>query len=438
MGLVQLFILNALEMCATLILWNALNIKRKNNILKNMSVVILMSIIILLTYPMNVYIGVVINYLSLIMLIRITFNIRFIDAFYEFCMIALMNFVIQLIYTIPIKLIFNTIGLKYYFDQGFLITILALITSIIIYKRVPLGKLIEKFNYSIKKTYILLLNILIYVLISKIIWEHNNDLILDNIIALVIIPITFITINIMYFKYSIKRIEQKKVMEMHEKYSPIMLNLIEEVRRRQHDFKNHINTIYGISEVSNTCQIKENIQHYITSLNGSLGNIDNLVFINNQLLAAILYSKICEAKKNNINILYDIKLETEKFIINDYELTEIITNLLDNAFEAVAGNEVADREVNIVIMNEKDLFYMEVKNKGTPIEPLYITKIFNSGFSTKGIEGRGYGLYNIKKIVEYHNGEIQLSNDNGYNIFRIYFNKLSGISGSPQSQRDPV
>lgn len=436
MELVQLFTLSIIEMSATLILWNSLNMKIKNNRIKNISIVILISIISLLTNTMNAYIGMVVNYLALIIFIKFTFNISFIDTFYEFCIIALMSCVIQLIYTIPVKLIFNTIDTKYYLNQGYFVTLLTLITSIIIYKRSPLDKLVEKFNYHIKRTYILLLNILIYVLLLKILWVRDSDLLLNSIILLVMIPIIFITINIKYFQYSTKRIERSKVIEMHEKYTPIMLNLLEEVRRRQHDFKNHINTIYGISEVSSNDKIKDNIQHYITSLNGSLGNIDNLVFINNQLLAAILYSKICEAKKNSINILYDIRLENEEFKINDYELTEIITNLLDNAFEAVENNAAADREVNIVIINEKDLVYIEVKNKGNPIEPLNITKIFNSGFSTKGVQGRGYGLYNIKKIVEYHNGKIQLSNDNGYNIFKVYFNKLSGISGSPQSQKE--
>lgn len=438
MGTIQLFILSALEMSSTLILWNALNIKNKNTIHKNISIVILISIIIVLTNQLNVYISMAINYLSLITIIKITFNKRFIDTFYEFCIIALMNLFIELIYIILINLIFNIIIEKTYHYQGFLVSISTLITSIIIYKCVPLSNMFKKFNYSIKKTYVISINILIYVLILKVLWESNKELIVNNIILFITIPIILIIINVTYFKYLIKMTKQKKTMEMHYKYSPIMLNLIEEVRRKQHDFKNHINTIYGISEVSDIENVKENIQEYITSLNGSLGNIDRLIFIKNQILAAIIYSKISEAEKEHINISFDVNLKNENFIMNDYELTEIITNLLDNAFEEVTQHEESEREVVITIINERESFQLEVKNKGEPIDPQNISKIFRKGFTTKGVQGHGYGLYNVKKIVEYHNGEIQLSNNNGYNVFRIYFNKLSGISGSPNSQSDPA
>jgi two-component system sensor histidine kinase AgrC len=62
---------------------------------------------------------------------------------------------------------------------------------------------------------------------------------------------------------------------------------------------------------------------------------------------------------------------------------------------------------------------MEIGNNGKRIELKDIGKIFDKGYTTKAGDGHGYGLYNVKRIVERYNGRIQLSFENNYTIFRI-------------------
>ncbi|MPN03004.1 Sensor protein CitS [bioreactor metagenome] len=102
--------------------------------------------------------------------------------------------------------------------------------------------------------------------------------------------------------------------------------------------------------------------------------------------------------------------------INDYELSEVLNNLLDNAFEAVDNN---NREVILRITNEDGKYIIEIRNKGTTIKPENISKIFKRGFSTKEGKNRGYGLHNVKKIVEHIGGEIQLFFEGDYTIFKV-------------------
>ena len=44
------------------------------------------------------------------------------------------------------------------------------------------------------------------------------------------------------------------------------------------------------------------------------------------------------------------------------------------------------------------------------------------GYSTKG-EGRGYGLYNVKNIVDKYRGKIQISLDDDIISIKILFSK---------------
>ena len=49
--------------------------------------------------------------------------------------------------------------------------------------------------------------------------------------------------------------------------------------------------------------------------------------------------------------------------------------------------------------------------------------MFKKGFSTKEDSGRGFGLYNIKKILNRYNGEIEVQNitylDKNYIMFKV-------------------
>lgn len=50
-----------------------------------------------------------------------------------------------------------------------------------------------------------------------------------------------------------------------------------------------------------------------------------------------------------------------------------------------------------------------------------ITDIFHKGFTTKKGDGHGYGLYNVKKIVQKYKGKIEVLIEDEDVIFRITF-----------------
>jgi two-component system sensor histidine kinase AgrC len=96
--------------------------------------------------------------------------------------------------------------------------------------------------------------------------------------------------------------------------------------------------------------------------------------------------------------------------------------LLDNAIEAAEKIDVKlEREVLLTLGEEGKKKIIEVKNSGEAIELKNIENIFQKGFSTKKGKHRGYGLYNVKRIVNKNNATIELSFRDKYTIFKVLF-----------------
>ena len=165
---------------------------------------------------------------------------------------------------------------------------------------------------------------------------------------------------------------------------------------------------------------KKNMKYtqYIDSLNISLENMEKVLQIDNTVVTAIIYNKINEAAKNNIEFKYIIQGGC-KFPFKDYELSEVLNNLVDNAFDAVLNSKNDLKKVFLNIGYLEENCIIEIGNTGDRIKFNDIGKIFNAGYTTKKGENHGYGLYNIKKIVESYNARIQLSYENNYTIFSI-------------------
>ena len=253
---------------------------------------------------------------------------------------------------------------------------------------------------------------------AKWIWNFKRHEFLDEITVYLTIPVVFITANLFFLEYQMKNNEIKKSLEDYEKYSPVIAKLLEDVRRRQHDFKNHLNTVYSLALVSDEKNLKETVTRYMDSLNVSLENIEKVLQIDNTVVTAIIYNKINEATKNNIEFKYNIQ-GGSKFPFKDYELSEILNNLVDNAFEAILNSEINLKKVFLNIGYLEENCIIQIGNTGKRIEFSDIGKIFDAGYTTKTGENCGYGLYNVKRIVESYGARIQLSFENDYTIFSI-------------------
>jgi signal transduction histidine kinase len=97
-----------------------------------------------------------------------------------------------------------------------------------------------------------------------------------------------------------------------------------------------------------------------------------------------------------------------------YQLRQIFTNLLMNAFEALNGNGVVT--ITASALNEEGpaggepqgpMVQVEVRDNGPGIPADVLEKIFSPFFTTKP-QGSGLGLAIVRKIVDAHDGRIDV------------------------------
>ncbi len=108
-------------------------------------------------------------------------------------------------------------------------------------------------------------------------------------------------------------------------------------------------------------------------------------------------------------------------VVKDYgELPEILCyparvnqafmNVLTNAAEAIDG----DGEIRIRTRAGDGCVTIEISDTGCGIPPEHLAKIFDPGFTTKGVRvGTGLGLSIVRRIIDEHQGRIDVESEPG-------------------------
>ncbi len=205
--------------------------------------------------------------------------------------------------------------------------------------------------------------------------------------------------------------ERKRVqIEVNRLYYAAYDELIEIIRERQHDLKNHISAIYGmIYTTDNYDDLAKMQKEYCQYIMDRNEETKLLLSVGNPLIAGFMYSKLKEAKEQGIEVNYKIKMEKVDLKVPEYEIIEMLGILFDNAMEALEMQKVEKIiYVNIIYINGK--LDISVANRSEEYSNRKIEEFFRWNFSTKGI-GHGIGLTKLKKIVHENEGEIVVSNE---------------------------
>src|SRR5699024_6905745 len=152
-----------------------------------------------------------------------------------------------------------------------------------------------------------------------------------------------------------------------------------ELRGKQHEFDNHIQALRMLAITSTDFEsIVNSMREYIDDLEED-DELRDLVKLENKVLAGLLYSKIKKAKELDIDFEIIIKNYGFKVELKDYELVEVIGNLINNAFET----GVEKNHVVLELKKESDMDVIEVRNKHPYLNMKKIKKTLKEGASTK-------------------------------------------------------
>jgi signal transduction histidine kinase len=90
------------------------------------------------------------------------------------------------------------------------------------------------------------------------------------------------------------------------------------------------------------------------------------------------------------------------------QMTQVLTNLVKNAFEAMPGGG----SIEVILEDTLGDVLITVKDTGTGIKEVDKAKIFEPFFTTKGIGlGTGLGLATAYGVVKMHKGQINVESN---------------------------
>ena len=208
-----------------------------------------------------------------------------------------------------------------------------------------------------------------------------------------------------------------------------MINTLSEVRKYSEDLRaqthEYTNKLYVLSGLLQLGHYEQAIQ-MIQSESTIHQHQNKILFdqIHDRTVQAILLGKISKAseKKISFTIDPDTFLHPLPVHIDISKLITILGNIIDNAFEAV--NENKKKEVTFFATDMGNDIVFEVGDNGFGIDSDTTEEIFEKGYSTKMEKNRGYGLSNVKEIVDELHGTIEVQNQKkGGAIFSIFIPK---------------
>lgn len=149
----------------------------------------------------------------------------------------------------------------------------------------------------------------------------------------------------------------------------------------------------------------------------------------------------CKRELKKINFTNNVAGDLPTIYASKSSLQEVIFNLLDNGFDAILLKEEArsldklpkvDEDykesisINASLKNREGEEWMviEVEDTGIGMEPETVEKLYVPFFTTKAtvVKGTGLGVYVMKKMVDAHNGKIEVDSEYGKGTaFRVWF-----------------
>ena len=250
--------------------------------------------------------------------------------------------------------------------------------------------------------------------------EHLNiKMLYIQVFTVVLVVLSLITIIVLlinsiskkHFEQNAELLEEK--MQNQLKYYIMLDEKDTEMRKFRHDFRKHMMCVISMLE-GNSFSDAEN---YIRGLTNKFNETVPLYKTGNYIADAILSDKAQECKDKGIIFKFAGVIPEKN--INSLELCTILSNSLDNAIEACA--KISEMTSQIRIASDFKSNYWNMKIANTLNSDIEIKN--NNVLTTKSdLLNHGFGLQNIKDVVNKHNGEFKISQIDGDFILEITMN----------------
>lgn len=201
---------------------------------------------------------------------------------------------------------------------------------------------------------------------------------------------------------------QKQKAELDTEYYSILQNQYENSNILIHDIKRHLLSVKELAN-QNNC---DSINNYIDNLYDEYQIKYLKKYSNHQIINAIINRYMMLCKDNDIDFYCDIR-DIDFSFISDADLTSILDNILENAFDAAKNSK--DKTIEITI-RKTNVNFVVIHLENTCSQSPKIKKgELQTTKTNKDIHG--YGIKSIKRIIKDYDGMINHSFDPETMIF---------------------
>jgi two-component system CitB family sensor kinase len=193
--------------------------------------------------------------------------------------------------------------------------------------------------------------------------------------------------------------------------------LTDALRAQQHEFSNRMHTVAGLLELGEA----DEALCFLTDLGGTEAEFAESLRsrIASPLIVGLFLAKATVAAERGIELVLTEDSWLGDVPAKSQALTTILGNLIDNAFDALAGARPAGAgpgRVTVTLIEDEDRLRVEVADNGPGIAAADLDSVFVDGFSTKPPSGslrRGLGLALVHRLVQRLGGRIAVTGGPG-------------------------
>ena len=199
---------------------------------------------------------------------------------------------------------------------------------------------------------------------------------------------------------------EKQQLEIKAQYYHDMIDRQEETRGLWHDIKKYLSAMEALVGTDN----KEEARRCLETVSEKLSGLENAVDTGNELVDSIFNYGFRKAALSDVSITPKIWVSSN-LDIPSADLFIIIGNTMDNAVEACSlMPDINERTIDISLQQKNHILFYEIRNP-------YLKE-------RKEKHGKihGYGLRNVKTLVEQNGGSMSISTENGRFVVSIRLN----------------
>lgn len=214
-----------------------------------------------------------------------------------------------------------------------------------------------------------------------------------GLIALNIICL-YITISLNKSNRTAEEFKLKEQQLIHDvQYAETIRTQYQEMRHIRHDIKQQLATVSGLQFEGKY----DEAQKYISAVTNGIEQLEMFVDAGNDFINAILNSKLSIAKSKGIEVLCNFSGKIDH--ISEYDLCNLIGNVLDNAIEA--AKKVCGAVIEVSLFSDKYKLILTVSNS---IPQSVLNENTELKTTKNEPELHGFGIRSIRAIAKKYDG----------------------------------